>query len=129
MTGTGRCPTKISKPSTWRPGVISGGYAVRTSRPGWLVREKTRPTQELSTIRGQVEHRQTQAAEYRAELASVRSELAAAHGATHTEEKTHDAQRLADQQARHDEHDHRTLGADPAWRATPVPPPSRGADH
>ena len=111
---------------------------MRTSRPGWLAEatsprtfpgEKARPTQELSTVRGQVEHCQTQAAEYRAELASVRSELAAAHGATQTEEKTHDAQRLADQQARHDEHDHPTLGADPAWRATPVPPPSRGADH
>ncbi|MFN2533864.1 MAG: DUF6166 domain-containing protein [Pseudonocardiaceae bacterium] len=137
MTGTGRCPTKFPNRArgTWgnqwriRRADIQAWLARRGDVASDVPRGKARPTQELSTVRGQVEHCQTQAAEYRAELASVRSELAPAHGATHTEEKTHDAQRLANQQPRHDQHDHPTLGADPAWRATPCPPPRRGADH
>ncbi|MGH3693911.1 MAG: hypothetical protein ACRDRX_07975 [Pseudonocardiaceae bacterium] len=57
---------------------------------------------ELSTARRHIEHWQTQAAEYHAELAGVRSELVAAQAATETE-KSHGIQRLADQQARYEE--------------------------
>jgi predicted nucleic acid-binding Zn-ribbon protein len=57
---------------------------------------------ELATARGQVEHWQAQAGEYRAELAGVRSELTAAH-TTIEAEKTHAGQRLADQQARYED--------------------------
>lgn len=59
-------------------------------------------TQELRTAWEQIERWQTQTAEYRAELAGVRSELAAAHTATEAE-RHHSTQRLADQQARYDE--------------------------
>jgi chromosome segregation ATPase len=57
---------------------------------------------ELATARGQVEHWQAQAAEYRAELAGIRSELTATHAAIEAE-RSHGAQRLADQQARYDD--------------------------
>lgn len=57
---------------------------------------------ELTTARGQLEHWQAQAADVRAELAGVRSELSAAHVAAQTE-KDHATQRLADQQAHYEE--------------------------
>ena len=57
---------------------------------------------ELTTARGQLEHWQAQAADLGAELAGVRSELAAAHVAAQTEHD-HAAQRLADQQAHYEQ--------------------------
>jgi chromosome segregation ATPase len=57
---------------------------------------------ELTTAREQLEHWQSQAAEQRAKLAGLRSELAAAPTAIETE-KAHSAQRLADQHTRHEE--------------------------
>jgi chromosome segregation ATPase len=57
---------------------------------------------ELTTARGHLEHWQTHAADVRAELAGVHSELTAAHTAAQIE-KNHAAQRLADQQAHYEE--------------------------
>ncbi len=57
---------------------------------------------ELTTLREQLEHWQSQAADQRAELAGLRSELTAARAAIETE-KAHGAQRLTDQQTRHEE--------------------------
>ncbi len=57
---------------------------------------------ELATARGQLEHWQAQAADLRAELAGVRSQLTATSTAAQTE-KDHAAQRLADQQAHYEE--------------------------
>jgi chromosome segregation ATPase len=57
---------------------------------------------ELSTARAQLEHWQTQAAEMRAELAGMRSNLGAAKAAAQIE-KDHAAQRLADRQTHYEE--------------------------
>ena len=57
---------------------------------------------ELATAREQLEYWQAQAADLRAELAGVRSELTATATAAQTE-KDHAVQRLADQQAHYDE--------------------------
>jgi chromosome segregation ATPase len=57
---------------------------------------------ELTEARTQVECWQAQAAEHRAELAGLRSELTAAHAAMETE-KHHSTQRLADQQEHYEQ--------------------------